>query len=174
MLEKLKKNYGLTVWIVRIVFYLSFTLAQLVNIDSILNYVSAAWQVPYGWHTFLFIGVLSAVLTEIFWRLAFRIGLKLVNLYTVPASEASLLFFACYTVRNLVEGILWLCVTVPTYRAFLFLPVSIVLSAGMGFLFFTLLKRYYLNSKTAPFVFRVFLVVYAVFFVLQVLPSFVG
>ena len=150
--------------------------AHFFAIDSTLNYFAVALgAVPYNIWVFLGIGLFSAVFAELIWRLVFRFGLRLMNLYVIPQSEGILLLLVYLCFRNFAVGAVNLIFMIsPVAYSFGAILVDFVATAMMFFFYFRMLKKYYLNDKTAPFVFKLIAIPVLVYYAVSCVNLLLG
>lgn len=179
MIEKLRKNYSLSVWLTRLCFYISFVFCNWFYIESVFNYMSLAGIFDAALERSFWLiaatGLLSAVVAEVLVRLLLRFGLYVSRIVMVPRNEFSVLFLLCLVPINLIMGALnllyYLTPVIIGWGSVLF---EIVVATPFLYLFFVKTKKLYFNDKSAPYYFKVFAVAYLVYFGLKLVSLVLG
>lgn len=157
MLNLLRKNYGLTLWLTRIILGLSVILGQWFNIESVFALISqTGLVVPRAWYIYLSYAFVSVIVIELLSRLFIKCAFNLAKIYVIPFSEFVILFMTAIAAINIVAGIFKLLYLItPAMFVFGEKLIVFVVSAFIFFGLFLIVKRFYLNDKTAPYIFKI-------------------
>ena len=148
MLDLLRKNYGLTLWLTRAILGLSVILGHWFFIDSFFAAMSSAGIiVPRAWYVYLLYAFISVIVIELISRVFIKCAFNLAKIYVIPFSEFIILFLAAVAVINIISGSVKLL--------YLLTPAIFVISAGVFFGLFLIVKKFYLNDKNAPYIFKI-------------------
>lgn len=157
MIKMLRKNYALTLWLTRLVLGLSVLFGQFFNIESNFTlWAMLGMPVPRAWYVWLAYGVVSVIVVELLTRLLTKLILyNMMRVFVIPFSEFVVLFMASTAVINAISGLIKLVYLI-TPAAFVFGEVLIdfIVSAAVYFGLFIVVKRLYLNDKSAPYFFK--------------------
>lgn len=172
MPDFLKKNYGRTLWITRVVLGLSVLLGQMFFIDSVFSLTAyMGVRIPRAWYVYLLYGFVMVVVTELAIRLLSRLAFNLLHLYVIPLNEFAILMMWASAAINVLCGLVKLLYLItPAISVFGELLIGFVISAAVYFCLFLAVKKMYLNDKNAPFVFKS---AAWIFFALSFLGAFV-
>ncbi len=166
MLGLLKKNYGLSLWIVRVIFGLTLILGQFFYIDSVMAYVSMLLgvQIPRVWWFYFIYALFATAIAELLIRLLSRAAFNLLHVYVIPFNEFVVLFMLATALKNLVAGLIKLLyLLTPVVMVFGEILIDFIVGAGVYFALYLVVKKLYLNDKTAPFVFKWGVILYMAF-----------
>jgi hypothetical protein len=172
MLEKLKKNFGLSNWLARGAFVLAYAFAMWRVSQSVLAVYGEQLSVtPTIWTALLFSllsGVISLLITHFFTGLI----LNLLRFFFLPRQEFTLLVILFFALKNLILGALncfyFISPIVMAWGKIVFPVVSFLIS---GILFYATVNKYYLNNKTAPIFYKTLAVFFCVLSVLTVIEN---
>ena len=162
MLNLLKKNYGRTLWIVRIVLALTILLNDLFSINTFYGLMEMMGiSTPRVWYAYLFYAIITLLITEVFARIFIKFCFNFLRIYFIPYNEFMVLFLATLALNNLVSGLVKLLYFVtPVIAVFGEILIGFVTSAVAFFILFLVVKKLYLNDKNAPFVFKWFTIIF--------------
>lgn len=110
MVEKLRKNYSLSLWLTRLFFYISFVFCNWFDIESAFNYMSYAGLFGLALERSFWLvaasGLIGAVITEVLIWLILRFVFYVSKIVMVPRNEFTVLFLLCLIPINLILGAL--------------------------------------------------------------------
>ncbi len=157
MLDLLRKNYGLTLWLTRAILGLSVILGHWFFIDSFFAAMSSAGIiVPRAWYVYLLYAFISVIVIELISRVFIKCAFNLAKIYVIPFSEFIILFLAAVAVINIISGsVKLLYLLTPAMFVFGEALITFVISAGVFFGLFLIVKKFYLNDKNAPYIFKI-------------------
>ena len=172
MVEKLRKNYSLSLWLTRLFFYISFVFCNWFDIESAINYMSYAGLFGLALERSFWLvaasGLIGAVITEVLIWLILRFVFYVSKIVMVPRNEFTVLFLLCLIPINLILGALnllfYLTPLVISWGSVLF---EFVVATPFLWLFFVKTKQLYFNDKAAPYYFKVFAIAYLIYFGLK-------
>lgn len=170
MINILRKNYALTLWLTRVIYGLALLLGQMFAIDSAFGWLSMALgvAVPRAWYVYLAYAVVMTAVMELIIRLLTRLIFNFLRLVIIPFNEFIILFMLSGAVVNAVSGLIKLVYLVsPAAMVFGESLITPVVSAAVYFGLFLLVKRLYLNDKNAPYVFRCGVITFMIFSVIS-------
>ena len=157
MLNLLRKNYGLTLWLTRIILGFAVILGQWFNIDSVFALMaSSGLVVPRAWYIYLLYALVSVIVIEVLSRVFIKCAFNLAKIYVIPFNEFVILFMASLAVINVVSGLIKLLYLItPAMFVFGEILINFVVSAVVFFGLFSIVKKLYLNDKNAPYIFKI-------------------
>ncbi len=166
MVNILRKNYALTVWLTRIVYGLALLFGQMFTIDSVFGWMSmmSGIALPRTWYIYFAYAVIMTALMEIIIRVLTRLIFSYLKLVVIPVNEFIVLFMLAGAVINIVSGLIKLVYLItPAAMVFGERLITPVVAAAVYFGLFLIVKRLYLNDKNAPFVFKSGVIAFIIF-----------
>ena len=93
MINILRKNYALTLWLTRVIYGLALLLGQMFAIDSAFGWLSMALgvAVPRAWYVYLAYAVVMTAVMELIIRLLTRLIFNFLRLVIILALVLSIL-----------------------------------------------------------------------------------
>lgn len=172
MLEKLKNNYGLSIWLARTAYVLLYVFVSWRTSFSLLN----AFFEESGFASNVWLMLLLALITGIVSLLLvhFLTGfvLNMMRFFFLPRQEFTLLVVIFLALKNLILGALnclyFITPVIGIWGELIFPVIAFLIS---GVLFYMTVEKYYLNSKTAPIFFKALIIIFCVLSVLFVIES---
>lgn len=176
MLEKLKTHYGLTLWLVRLLFCVTYVFGCWYDIKT--SCYSATIYYGIGMTSVwlcLLVGILSAIIWLVILNVLVRMLLRALSIYGLPSNEFAVVVTFFFSFYYLLLGLFYLFALITpvilVWGQILF-PVVSTLIASM--LFFFAIRKLYLNTTTSPRMFKYVLVFSLVLCGLQILFTLIG
>ena len=165
MINALRKNYGKSLWLTRLVLALSILFGDLFSINTFLGLMSMmGLQVQSTFAGYIVYAVISVFIAECLSRLIIKFCFNTFRIYVIPYSEFVVLFLLTLSASNVLSGVLKLVYFLtPASVVFGETIISFVTSAIAFFCLFLVVKKLYLNDKNAPFVFKWFAIMFLAF-----------
>ena len=109
-------------------------------------------------------GCIPDIVAELLIRLLSRAAFNLLHVYVIPFNEFVVLFMLATALKNLVAGLIKLLyLLTPVAMVFGEILIDFIVGAGVYFALYLVVKKLYLNDKTAPFVFKWGVILYMAF-----------
>lgn len=165
MINKLRQNYSLSLWIVRLAFVATFVLANWRQSAMILTMMMGMNNIVIA----LLSCLLSAVIALVIYPFIINLLLNLFSIYCVPRAEYVLLALIYTSLAQLIAGLLG-CIqfftpVVATWGAVLFRFIGATVAM---ILFYKKTAELYFNHQTRVHYFRNVAIVYFVAMILGV------
>ncbi len=163
-MNKLLKNYNLSLWIVRIVYVLLAAVTQYALMET--------WVEAYGFSgesltivVTLLVSLLDIVLLNWFVGLLLRMH----GIFYVPINEYKLLAVFCGCIAFGIKGLFQLLILVMPYAGLwlTYVGAGIAVTVAM-MIFYFITSKQYTNDMTRPHYLRAMLFAYVMFFILGV------
>ncbi|MEG1711239.1 MAG: hypothetical protein RR054_02570 [Clostridia bacterium] len=154
--EKIRNNYNLSQWIVRIIYIISVVFAEWFNLNSIVRLINTQYSLilnPYWLYVIIF-GIIESIVALVFLRFAIK-GIKFFGrFYTLPESECTFLLVLACIIANIAAGVMRLSYLI-TPLVFVWGKYLFGILSGFPAMlwFFGKLKKYYINEQTAQYMF---------------------
>ena len=168
MVKFIQSNYSRSLWIFRIALAVFASLASFLTVEAYVFMCSEIYAllpvlIPKNALIYILYGVIYAVLAELFARLLVLLGLRFCRIYTIPKNELAVWAVAALAVKTALTA---------AFNALYFISPVIVSFGAMPFAFavnvfvfiglWAVIKKLYLNDKSAPYAFRALAAVFAI------------
>lgn len=163
-MNKLLKNYNLSLWIVRIVYVALSVLTSYAYAELLL--------VSYGISgdaLVLVTATLSSILTLVLFTWIVGLMVNINRIFFVPINEFKFLAIFCGCITLSIKGLCMLLILAVPYAGMWLTHMgsAIGITVGMG-VFYLITNRLYTNDMTKPYYLRAILFAYVFFFILGV------
>lgn len=172
MLEKLKNNYGLSIWLSRAAYVLLYIFAMWRTSSGLLSALASGNNFTANIWLVLLLSLVTGIISLFLIHFLTGLVLNLLRFFFLPLQEFTLLAVIFLALKNLILGVLnCLYFITPVIGVWgdLIFPVLAFLVSGI--LFYFTVEKYYLNNKTAPIFFRALIILFCVLSVLSVIES---
>ena len=165
MINALRKNYGRTLWLTRLVLALTILFSSLFSINTFLGLMKmmglAIESTVAGYIVYV---AFTLLITEFFSRMIIKFSFSMLRIFTIPYSEFVVLFLLTLSASNLLAGVIKLVYFItPVAAVFGETLISFVTNAIAFFCLFLVTKKLYLNDKNAPYIFKWFAILFLAF-----------
>lgn len=181
MLEKLVfnniKNYGKTLNITRALLVATFTFSTLFEVESVFTLLGLMMGEAFSRNVFIYLlyGILSWGIFELFIRFAINLTLNYAKIYVLPEKEIALVALMLAIPRNVLFGLFKLSYFLSPIIAFWGdILLEILVTLPFAVMFWKIIKKNYLSSANAPFVFKVAAIVFFGYYALSAAISLWG
>lgn len=162
MISALRKNYGRTLWLTRLVLALTILFSNLFSINTFFGLMQmmglAIGNTVAGYIIYV---AFNLLLTEFFSRVIIRFSFNMLRIFTIPYSEFVVLFLLAISASNLLAGVIKLVYFItPVAAVFGETLISFVTNSIAFFCLFLVTKKLYLNDKNAPYIFKWFAILF--------------
>lgn len=163
-MNKLLKNYNLSLWIVRIVYVLLSVYTQY----ALVQYFAEAFGIT-GEYYVLFASFITALLYLLIFPAFVGLLLNVFRIYFVPVAEFKLLALFCADISLAIVALCKLLIlVVPVAGLWLtYIGGVIAITIGMG-VFYYITSKNYTNDMTKPYYLRSIIFAYVIFIILGV------
>ena len=165
MINALRKNYGKTLWVTRLILAISILIGDLFSISTFFGLMSMmGLQMQSTLAGYIFYAIVSVAITEVLARFVIRFCFNTLRIYVIPYHEFVILFLLTLSCSKVLSGLIKLVYFItPVAAIFGEVIISFVTSAIAFFCLFLVVKKLYLNDKNAPFVFKWFAIFFLAF-----------
>ena len=162
MINALRKNYGRTLWLTRLVLALTILFSNLFSINTFFGLLAMMGVVVGNTIAgYILYVALTLVITEFLSRMIIKFSFNMLRIFTIPYSEFVVLFLLALCASNLMAGAIKLVYFItPVAAVFGETLISFVTNAIAFFCLFLVTKKLYLNDKNAPYVFKWFAILF--------------
>ncbi len=160
-MNKLLKNYGLSLWIVRVLYVL---LTAYVQYD--FCYTVAGWYGITQPYVVLLLGVFTAILYLVIFMFLVNMMLRISKIFYVPVNEFKLLAVLCACIQLAVVAIGKLLLLLLPYAGVWITAIFNVVGLTCAMIvFYMITSKLYTNVANRPYYLRAMLLAYIVFLV---------
>ena len=179
MINVVKKNYKLWLWLARLALLVFVTLSSIYTVQSSAILAAETFLVfesalKNSFLIYLLFGVIQTVFVELFCRLLLFIVVKGFKIFTLPSDQVIVWLLLCMVVRYaLLAGLNALFFITPVIYLYgvIFEFITTLIAS---ILFWIVVKKVYLNVKTEPNAFFAFASLFAAYMAVTILIGLWG
>ena len=179
MIDVVKKNYKLWLWLARLSLLVVVTLSSIFTIQSSAILMSEVFlsvdnALKNNVLVYVLFGVLQTVFVELFCRLLLYIVTKGFKIFTLPSNQVIVWLLLCMVIKYALlaglSGLFFVTPVIYLYNVILEFITTLVACV----LFWLVIKKVYLNDKTAPNAFFALAALFAAYMAVNILIGLWG